>query len=105
MKNFDCKTCAVGARQSQTLSGFFKKLSRSGKARSGKATVTSKRMDMARFPTPESTWNYLITFTLEDGSSVELHASEVIYQAITEGEKGLLTWEGEHLLRFETASD
>ena len=31
MKSFDCKACAVGARQSQTLGAFFQKLLRGGK--------------------------------------------------------------------------
>ncbi len=101
MKNFDCKACKVSADRSIFLTKLFKKLSRGGKEHSGDAVVKSKRMDMARFPTPESTWDYLITFTLEDDSNVELHTLEVDYQAIAEGEKGMLTWEGENLLSFE----
>lgn len=101
MKNFDCKQCAVSARQSTTLTNFFKKLSRGGKERSDTAAARSHRMTTARFPTPESTWNYLVTFVLSDGSEIELHATEAQYTAIKDGQEGLLAWEGETLLRFE----
>ena len=101
MKNFDCKACAVGARQSTTLSQFFKKRSRGGKTQSGTATVKSHRMEMARFPTPESTWNYLVTFSLSDGREVELHTLEVQFKKLQDGQFGKLTWEGETFLAFE----
>ena len=101
MKSFDCKACAVGARQSQTLSQFFKKLSRGGKEQSSTATVKSHRMEMARVPTPESTWNYLVTFTLSDGSEVELYTLEVQFHELKDGQTGNLTWEGENFLTFE----
>ena len=101
MKSFDCKQCAVGARQSQTLTSFFKKLSRGGKEKTDTATVKSHRMTTARFPTPESTWNYLVTFTLSDGSEVELHTLEAQYNELKDGQTGNLTWEGETFLRFE----
>ena len=101
MKSFDCKACAVGARQSQTLSQFFKKLSRGGKEQSDTATVKSHRMEMARVPTPESTWNWLVTFTLSDGKDVELHTSETQYKELKAGLSGTLTWEGENFVNFE----
>ena len=101
MKSFDCKACAVGARQSQTLSQFFKKLSRGGKEQTSTATVKSHRMEMARVPTPESTWNYLVTFTLSDGKDVELHTSEAQYKELKAGLSGTLTWEGENFVNFE----
>lgn len=101
MKSYDCKQCAVGARQSMSLTSWFKKLSRSGRERSAAATVRSHRMTTARFPTPGSTWNYLVSFTLSDGSQVELHTMEVQYNALKDGQTGLLSWEGENLLSFE----
>ena len=101
MKSFDCKACKVSADRSIFLTKLAKKLKWGAKERTSPAAVTSKRMDMARFPTPESTWNYLVTFTLEDGSSVELHTLQVQYESLAEGMKGHLTWEGENLLSFE----
>ena len=101
MKSFDCKACAVGARQSQTLSQFFKKLSRGGKEQTSTATVKSHRMEMARVPTPESTWNWLVTFTLADGKEVELHTLEVQYKELKDGQTGKLTWEGETFVNLE----
>ena len=101
MKSFDCKACAVGARQSQTLSQFFKKLSRGGKEQSDTATVKSHRMEMARVPTPESTWNWLVTFTLSDGREMELYATESQHKELTDGQSGTLTWEGENFVNLE----
>lgn len=101
MKSFDCKACAVGARQSQTLGAFFQKLLRGGKEQSAAATVKSHRMEMARVPTPGSTWNWLVTFTLADGKEVELHTLEDQYNELKDGQTGNLTWEGETFLSFE----
>jgi hypothetical protein len=101
MKSFDCKACAVGARQSQTLSQFFKKLNRGGKEQTSPATVKSHRMEMARVPTPESTWNWLVTFTLADGKEVELYTLEDQYKELKDGQSGALTWEGENFVNFE----
>ena len=101
MKNFDCKACAVGARQSQTLGAFFKKLLQGGKEHAAYATVKSHRMDLARVPTPGSTWNWLVTFTLADGKELELHTLEDQYHEIKDGQAGNLTWEGETFLTFE----
>ena len=101
MKSFDCKACAVGARQSQTLGTFFKKLLQGGKEQTAPATVKSHRMEMARVPTPDSTWNWLVTFTLDDGKEVELHTLEVQYKDLSDGQTGQLTWEGETFLSFE----
>lgn len=100
MKSFDCKACKVSADRSIFLTNFFKKLSWGGKERTDTAAVKSRRMTTARFPTPESTWNYLVTFTLSDGSEVELHTLEVQYKELTEGQTGQLTWEGENFLSF-----
>lgn len=101
MKNFDCKQCAVSARQSMTLTRFFKNLVRRGTAQSAVAIVRSHRMAAARVPTPGSTWDHLVTFILPEGREVELHTLEVQYDAIQDGETGLLRWEGENLLSFE----
>lgn len=101
MKSFDCKQCAVGARQSQLLTSFFKKRSRGGETRTDTATVKSRRMASARFPTADSTWDYLVTFTLFDGSDTELIVQKEQYIDLTAGTKGTLTWEGEAVLSFE----
>ena len=100
MKSFDCKACAVGARQSTTLSQFFKKLSRGGKEKTSPATVKSHRMEMARVPTPGNTWNWIVTFTLSDGKEVELYTLEVQYKELKDGQTGKLTWEGETFVNF-----
>ena len=100
MKSYDCKTCAVGARQSQTLGDFFKKLFLRGKEQTASATVKSRRMASAPVPTPGSTWIHLVAFILEDGKVVELHTTEAQYKELTNGQTGSLTWEGENFLSF-----
>lgn len=101
MKSFDCKQCASSARQGQTLTKFFKKFTRGGKERSDTATVKSHRMASARFPTMDSTWDYLVTFALSDGSEVELHTMEVQFRQLQDGQTGQLHWEGENFLSFQ----
>ena len=98
---FDCKQCQVSARQGITLTNWFKKLSRSGKERTQPATVLSHRISAASFPTMESTWNYLVTFTLSDGSKTELYATEEAYDCLKDGMSGQLTWQGENFVSFE----
>ena len=102
MKSFDCKQCKVSAERSIFLTGLFKKLSRSGKERNEEATVASRRVASARFPTPGNTWDYLVKFVLSDGSEAELCATKAQYHSLTEGQTGILTWEGETFLAFET---
>jgi hypothetical protein len=101
MKSFDCKQCKVSAQRSIFLTGLFKKLSRGGKERQAEATVLSRRMASARFPTPGSTWEHCVKFSLADGGEVEILAPEDQFQNLTEGMVGILTWEGENLLSFE----
>lgn len=105
MKDFDCKQCAVGARQSKALTGFFSRFSRRGKEQTEAATVIAHRIEAARFPTPGSTWSYLVTFTLVSGGKVELYTMEKDYQQLTDGQEGILTWKGESFLCFEIKED
>lgn len=101
MKSFDCKSCKVSADRSIFLTKLFKKLSRSGEAQSSAAMVTALEMTTARFPTPGNTWDYLASFTLEDGSPMQLNTTEEQYHALKTGATGVLTWEGENFLCFE----
>lgn len=101
MKSFDCKQCKVSAERSIFLTGLFKKLSRGGETHSDTATVTSRRMVSARFPTPGNTWDHVVTVSLSDGSEAELFVTQEQFQNLSEGQQGQLTWEGENLLSFE----
>ena len=103
MKSFDCKACKVSADRSIFLTKLFKKLTRGGKEQSSAAMITALDMTTARFPTPGNTWDYLASFTLEDGTELRLNISETEYQALTIGSTGNLTWEGENFLCFEIA--
>lgn len=101
MKSYDCKQCKVSADRSIFLTNLFKKLGRSGKERTADATVISKRLASARFPTPGSTWDHWIKFSLADGAEVELIAAVEQFETLEDGLSGMLTWEGETLLSFE----
>ena len=103
MKNFDCPQCAASTRQGQFLANLAKKLSRKGRARTENATVVSRRVASARFPTAGSTWDYLVAFRLNDGTEPELVVSEAQFQDLDEGQTGILTWTGDALSSFDTA--
>ena len=100
MKNFDCKQCKVSAERSIFLTKLFKKLSRSGEARTMDAEVVSKRIASARFPTPGNTWDHLVLFRLSDGTETELIAAAERFDGLTPGQRGSLTWEGDNILSF-----
>lgn len=101
MKSFDCKQCKVSADRSIFLTNLFKKMSRGGKEQTADAAVFSRRMASARFPTPGNTWDHWVKFVLADGGEAELIVTEDQYNALSEGQQGVLTWEGESLLSFE----
>lgn len=101
MKSFDCKQCKVSADRSIFLTGLFKKLGRSGKRRTAVATYLSHRLLTARFPTPGSTWDHWVTFSLADGAEIALVCPEDVFQSLTPGQSGILTWEGETFVAFE----
>lgn len=101
MKNYDCKACKVSADRSIFLTSLFKKLSRGGKVRTMEASVLSRRLASARFPTKGSTWEYWVKFSLADGAEVELIADKDVFGTLVEGQNGILTWEGETILSFE----
>jgi hypothetical protein len=101
MKNYDCKQCKVSADRSIFLTNLFKKLSRKGETQSEEATVLSRRLMSARFPTQGSTWDYLVTFRLADGRETELFVTEEVYRTMIPGMNGTLTWQGDELISFE----
>lgn len=102
MKSYDCKQCKVAADRSVFLTNLMKKLTRSGKQETCEATVLSRRLASARFPTQGNTWDRWIKFSLTDGREPELIVPEDVFHSLPDGEKGTLTWEGETFLRFET---
>lgn len=102
MKSYDCKQCKVAADRSIFLTNLVKKLFRSGKEQTDTATVTSRRLASARFPTQGSTWDHWITFRLSDGSERELLTPEEVFHGLPENASGSLTWQGENFVSFET---
>lgn len=101
MKSFDCKQCKVAADRSIFLTKLFIKLGMRGKEQSAEAAVVSRRLASARFPTPGGTWDHWVTFSLSDGSEIELLTPEDIFQGLPQGQRGQLTWEGDTFLAFE----
>ena len=102
MKSFDCKQCKVSADRSIFLTNLFKKLSRGGKQQTCEATVLSRRIASARLPTQGNTWDRWIKFSLADGREIEVIVPEEVFCELSDEQKGILTWEGETLLIFET---
>lgn len=101
MKSFDCKQCKVSADRSIFLTNLFKKLSLGGKEQTAEATVHSRRVSSARFPTQGNTWDHWVKFALAEGIEVELLVTEEAYHSLPEDASGKLTWQGENLLSFE----
>lgn len=102
MKSYDCKQCKVAADRSIFLTNLVKKLFHGGKQHTCEATVLSRRLASARFPTQGNTWDRWIKFSLKDGREMEVIVSEDVFQHLPDGQKGILTWEGETFLSFET---
>ena len=68
----------------------------------GPATVDSHRVEHGRYGGKWShSWNYLITFRFSDGDMLELHTTLTDYQTIKDGQKGMLSWDGNQLMDFE----
>lgn len=101
MKNYDCKQCKVAADRSIFLTNLFKKLFRSGKEQTSEATVLSQRLASARFPTQGNTWDHWVKFSLAEGTEIEIITPEAVFQTLSPGQTGVLTWEGESFLSFD----
>ena len=100
MKSYDCKQCKAAADRSIFLTNLVKKLGFGGKKRTEYATVVSKRLASARFPTQGSTWDHWVAFQLPDGTEAMLLTGEQ-FPSLQEGASGTLTWQGDTLLSFE----
>ncbi len=75
-----------------------------GDALTGRATVVSRRVEVAKFATRGTYgngWNYLVTFRFSDGDELELYVSAEEYKALTEGSTGTLVWHNNVLSSFE----
>lgn len=68
----------------------------------GPATVKNHRVTQGRYlGKAPSRWNYMVVFTLSDGSELELYTIQSDYQVLKDGASGLLTWQGKRFLDFE----
>lgn len=80
---------------------FTKRFSRS-REMTGRATVISHRMELAKVASRWSNnWNHLVTFHLSDGSELELYTTEAEYHTLEDGQIGLLTWEKDLFYHFD----
>ena len=67
----------------------------------GPATVDSHNVETARFGGRWSHgWNYLVTFRLSDGDTLELYTTEAEYLTIEDGQTGTLFWDDNQLVDF-----
>ena len=73
-----------------------------GPEMTGRATVTSKRVDQGRYlGKAPSRWNLLMTFSLSDGEEIELYVTQDIFSTLKEGHSGQLTWQGKRFYHFD----
>lgn len=76
--------------------------STNGPVMTGRATVVSRRMVVAKTAGRWSdNYNRLITFQLSDGSELELYVSQEAYEVLKDGESGQLSWQGDQLTCFD----
>lgn len=66
----------------------------------GPAVVVSRRAEPAKYAARRSGWNYLVTFRLCDGDTLELFVSEAEYSRLSEGLQGQLTWQSDTIRSF-----
>ena len=67
------------------------------------ATVLSRRLGTAGYHGKWSSgWNHLVTFQLNDGSTLELYTGEAEYSELKEGLHGTLRWQHDNFLEFIT---
>ncbi len=69
-------------------------------ALTGSATVISRRVEAAKWPTHRHNYNFFVTFALSDGDEIELYTSEEEYKQLTEGLTGMLTWQSKNFCDF-----
>lgn len=93
---------AIGILAIPLLVLIFSKLFSRNREMSGRVTVLSHRMELAKVASRwSSNWNYLVTFRLCDGSELELYTMEAEYHALEDGQSGLLTWEKDLFYHFD----
>lgn len=83
---------------------LYTTLSGRGKTLTGPATVSSRRVEHARFSGGKysgQNWNYLVTFQLSDGEQLELYTGESEYHQLKEGLTGQLVWNKENFISFD----
>lgn len=72
-----------------------------GPEMTGRATVVSRRVGAGRAPAAGSHGNYLVTFALSDGETIELYTTNVVFRQMKEGLRGQLTWQGKNFCHFD----
>ena len=60
-----------------------------GKKLTCTATVVSRRLASARFPTQGSTWDHWVKFALRDGTEIEVITLEAVFQTLSPGQAGV----------------
>lgn len=83
---------------------LYTTLSGRGKTLTGPATVSSRRVEHARFSGGKysgQNWNYLVTFRLSDGEQLELYTGESEYHQLKEGLSGQLSWHRDNFVSFD----
>lgn len=80
--------------------GLPRLFSRNKGEMTARATILSHRVEVAKFASRKSGYNYLVAFDL-GGDTLELYTTEEEYHALTDGQRGQLTWEKDLFYHFE----
>lgn len=95
--------CTFGNSVSHALNNLrnAKKLKEEIPEETTRATVLSRRVDTCySLEKSDSSWAYLVTFRLEDGTETELKTSEADYKKLKEGTSLSITRQGAALTSF-----
>ena len=74
-----------------------------GRELTGTATVVSRRLELSKLGSKwADNYNRLITFRFSDNSELELYVSKEVYAVLQDGETGVLVWQGDQLVSFDS---
>lgn len=92
--------CTFGNSISHALNNLrnARKLKEDLAEQTSRAQVLSRRVDTCySLEKTDSSWAYLVTFRLEDGQEIQLHATESDYKKMKEGLSLSITWKRDSL--------
>lgn len=97
--------CTIGNSVSKALFNLrdARKLNQEEPEQSALAVVTGRNVQHNNTMYHEAPWQYVVSFRLESGETVQLLVAEMEYGPLKEDTQWKITWKGERLLGFEKA--